>query len=406
MNKSTIFGTRIDFGRSHDSYLYDANRQRFFLDFFGMYSTLPLGYSHPIFKDPAYVADMMRCASIKVTNCEIATDEADRFFRAFTSHPSMKPFAHFHFCCTGALAIEAAVKTAAAYKKSDRPHVIALRESFHGINSYGGFLTDRETIAAKRLEGMPSIGWSSVTNPKLVYGDDGVDRAATQRRLETFEEEFRACVRRQGAGNVVALIVEPIQSTAGDNYFPAEFFTLARSLCDELDIPLIFDEVQTGFGSTGKMWYFEHLRVVPDIVAFAKKAQTAGIMVREKFGAIFDCAIKLEVTWDSTLVDLVRGYYVLKAYEEHGVLTNIRARSDELSQRLEETPGVLNVRRTGSLFAFDLADGRARDAFKTRAFENGLLFNTSLERTIRLRPNLAVSSAEVAEASRIIKASV
>ena len=82
--------------------------------------------------------------------------------------------------------------------------------------------------------------------------------------------------------------MEPIQCTFGDYYFPKAFFTGVRELATKHDIPLIFDEIQVGFGGTGKLWYFEHLPIVPDILVFGKKTQLSGIAVQEKFSKIFE----------------------------------------------------------------------------------------------------------------------
>ncbi len=166
MHDSSIFNIRIDFEKSKDSYIYDKNTDSAFLDFFGLYSSVPLGYSHPIFKSLEFISEFNRVAGVKLPNCEIISDEAQGFLKEFSGHPSMRGFKYFHFCCTGALAIEAAVKIAIDQKKSAKPHVISFKESFHGINSYGGFLTDRFPPVATRLNGFPELGWSKIQTPK------------------------------------------------------------------------------------------------------------------------------------------------------------------------------------------------------------------------------------------------
>ena len=82
MHDSSIFKIRIDFTKSHDSYLYDKDRRCFFLDFFGLYSSLPLGYSHPIFRTKGFREESGRIAAIKIPNCEIVSDEAKKIGRA------------------------------------------------------------------------------------------------------------------------------------------------------------------------------------------------------------------------------------------------------------------------------------------------------------------------------------
>ncbi|MFH1727678.1 MAG: aminotransferase class III-fold pyridoxal phosphate-dependent enzyme [Pseudomonadota bacterium] len=403
MHKTSIFNIKIDFDKSYDSYLYDKNRQKHFLDFFGLYSSLPLGYNHPIFKDETFLNSYNKLAGIKVTNCEIISDEAESFFLQFSKQDEMKIFKHFHFCCTGALAIEASIKTAIDHKCSSTPVVISLLESFHGINSYGGFLTDRFFPVSERLKGMPTMKWHKIHNPKIIYKNGEKDNELTKSGLEQFEAEFNTIIDNYGKENVAALLVEPIQATYGDNYFPKAFFKLIRSLCDKFNICLIFDEIQTGFGSTGKLWYYQFLDIEPDIVAFGKKTQVSGIMVKENFSKIFQKPIRLEVTWDGDLIDMLRCQYILKAYKKYNILKNVNERSEELLSALKQIDALQNVRRQGLMFAFDFICSKEQEHFVSKAFENGLLFNRTRDKTIRFRPNLNVSSEEIQEAVNIIR---
>lgn len=337
MHDSSIFNICIDFEKSHDSYIFDKNRQCYFLDFFGLYSSVPLGYSHPVFKDEAFLKEYNLISGLKVPNCEVISDEAKEFLKEFSGHPAMASFKNFHFSCTGALAIEAAIKTAIDQKKPQKPIVIGLKESFHGINSYGGFITDRFYPVSKRLDGFPEGNWPKIHNPKLIYKADGsVDESASQKGIKQFSKEFNEVLKQHGADNIVALVIEPIQSTFGDNYFSRDFFKLIRELCDSNNIALIFDEIQTGFGTSGTLWYFEQTGIIPDIVVFGKKAQISGIMVKDKFSRIFEHPIKLEVTWDGDLNDMVRCKYILKAYKEYNIFDNVNQRGQELLNGLKE----------------------------------------------------------------------
>lgn len=405
MHGSSIFNIRIDFEKSHNSYIYDKNRKKYFLDFFGLYSTLPLGYSHEIFKDKSFRETYNRIAGVKVTNCEIISDEAQDFLHAFSGHKDMRRFKHFHFCCTGALAIEAAIKISIDQKKCKSPKVISLKESFHGINSYGGFVTDRFFPVSRRLDGFPSLDWFKVHNPKIVYKGNLIDSKATEESLEQFKKEFNSCIKKY-RNNIVALLVEPIQATYGDNYFPESFFNLVRDLCDKYDICLIFDEIQCGFGVTGKMWYHQYLGMEPDVVAFGKKSQISGVMAKEGFNDIFRTPVRLEVTWDGDLIDMVRCNYILKAYDKYNILENVKKKGMELISELKKFDSLKNVRGNGLIVAFDFETTEEQDHFAQKAFENGLLFNKTRDKTIRFRPNLNLSSEEIHEAVEIIKKSL
>lgn len=406
MHRSSIFNIKIDFDKSHDSYIFDKNRNKFFLDFFGLYSTLPLGYSHPIFKHASFRNDYNRIAGVKVTNCEIISDEAEDFLQEFSGHKDMKNFKYFHFCCTGALAIEASIKIAMDQKKCKKPTIISFKESFHGINSYGGFATDRFFPVSQRLQGFPFMDWPKVHNPKIIYKDNLPDAEATQRGLEQFKREFDLCIEKYGANNIVALLVEPIQATYGDNYFLESFFKLIRRLCDKYNICIIFDEIQCGFGVTGKMWFYQHLDMEPDIIVFGKKTQVSGAMAKEKFNMTFQTPIRLEVTWDGNLVDMIRAKYILRAYDKENILDNVNKQGKKLAHGLKKLPRIKNIRSKGLLIAFDFDTSRERDAFCSRAFQNRLLISKANIKTVRLRSNLNISNEECDQGLELISKSL
>lgn len=405
MHDSSIFNIRIDFEKSRNSYIYDKNTKQHFLDFFGLYATLPLGYNHEIFRCQEFREEYMRIAAIKVPNCEMISDEAQEFLKAFSGHEAMAGFQHFHFCCTGALAIEAAIKIAIDQKGSAKPMVISFKESFHGINSYGGFVTDRFHPVSTRLDGFPEIGWVKIHNPKIIYRDNTVDEDATKKGLKRFHEEFERCLSKYGKENIAALVVEPIQATYGDNYFTQEFFTTIRQLCSEHNIALIFDEIQTGLGTTGKMWYSQYLGIVPDIVAFGKKCQVSGVMVKERWAKTFQSPVRLEVTWDGHLADMIRCKYILRAYRKYNILENVALRSRQLVEGLKEIPQLKNLRFCGLFVAFDFDTEEQRNEFFKKAVERRFLCNKTRDKTIRLRPSLNISAQEIDNAFAIIKES-
>lgn len=407
MHDSSIFGIRLDFEKSKGSYIYDKNTRRSYLDFFGLYASSALGFNHKTFSDPEFQKEFRRIAPIKVPNCEIITDEAQSFLKEFSGHKDMRGFKYFHFCCTGALAIETAIKIALDQKGSTRAKILSFKESFHGINSYGGFTTDRFPPVSTRLSGFPKMtGWKKLNTPKIVYRNNSIDSKATQKSLERFKKELEACVKTYGRENIAALLVEPIQATYGDSFYPKEFFRYVRSFCTKNKICLIFDEIQVGFATTGKMWYFQHTGIEPDIVTFGKKTQVSGVMVKKNFDKIFQTPVRLEVTWDGDLLDMVRCKYILRAYQKYNILKNVNERSRQLFEGLKGIPQLKNLRGQGLIIAFDFDTKEQRDNFFKKAIRNGFICNRTRTHTVRLRPNLNVNSKEVNEALDIIKKSL
>ena len=405
--RKTQYGIKIEFEKSHGSYLFDKITNNKFLDFFGMYATLALGYNHPIFSSEEFKERMLRIASCKIVNNEILSDEAQSFDKSFTDYVSLNgKYTHFHYTCTGALAIEAAIKTAIDYKGYKNPRIISFSGSFHGINGYGGFFTERSGGPGQRLNGFPAqlsscnCAWPKFNNPTMTY-EDGI-LTPNEENVFSILNEVENCIKSENS-QISGILVEPIQCTFGDNYFSETFFVGLRRISDKYDIPLIFDEIQIGFGGTGKIWYFEHLTIEPDIVVFGKKVQLAGIMVKEKFSKIFSTPIRLEVTWDSNIIDMLRGEYIVKAYKEFKILENVNAMGNKLRRGLDETKNLKNIRNTGLLFAFDFETESIRNKFVNKLYKNQMLCNKSGKKTVRFRPNLNINRDEINKAIDIIK---
>ena len=190
------------------------------------------------------------------------------------------------------------------------------------------------------------------------------------------------------------------------DYF--EFFGKIRELCDTYDVPLIFDEIQVGFGSTGKLWYFEHLDIVPDMVLFGKKTQVSGLMTVEKYNGIFDRehVDRLEVTWNSDTLDMIRSKYIIHAYEKYNILDNVCDRGSEIAEKLSRIPAISGLRSKGLIIGFDLKDTETRNRFMKRLYDKGMICNSTGQRSIRLRPNLALSSEDAAYGCQLIEESL
>jgi len=382
--RSSKFDIKVDFSKSHDSYLFDKNTNRELLDFFGMYASLPLGYNHPIFKSNEFIEEYLRVSSFKINNCEFTSDETLEFDRTFKNYAGVGLFEHFHYSCTGALAVEAAIKTCIDYKRHTSPLILSFDNSFHGINSYGGFVTSRFPGADARLDGYPSV-----FSRKIACD------------LEKVEEEMQT-------GKITCVLVEPIQCSAGDIHHDNQFFNGLRTLCNVYDVPLVFDEIQIGFGGTGKLWYFQHLDLAPDIVVFGKKTQLSGIMAREKYGEIFNPknSIRLEVTWDGDVADMVRCKYVMKAYQEYNILDNVNKQASSLIKGLSSMESIFNLRNCGLIIGFDLSDTKKRDILVKQLYKNGLICNKTGVKSIRLRPNLNLNDEETDRALEILKGTI
>jgi L-lysine 6-transaminase len=216
---------------------------------------------------------------------------------------------------------------------------------------------------------------------------------------------------QKNTDDIAAIIIEPIQGEGGDNHFRKEFFVELRRIADENDILLIFDEVQTGIGLTGKMWAHEWF-VEPDMIAFGKKMQVCGFLsstrVDEVEDNVFKVPSRLNSTWGGNLVDMVRSQRYLEIIKEENLVDNARAMGEILLNHLygvqAEFPGLVsNARGRGLFCAFDLPSKEARQKFREIAFSKGLVMLGSGERSLRFRPPLNISEQEIKEGVRIIR---
>src|SRR6185312_7434990 len=163
--------------------------------------------------------------------------------------------------------------------------------------------------------------------------------------------------------DVCAIIIEPIQSEGGDNHVRKEFLEQVRELADENEALLIYDEIQTGVGLTGKFWCHEHFgeNARPDILAFGKKMQICGILAGKKVDEIetnvFRVPSRINSTWGGNLADMVRSTRVLQIIEEDKLLENATDVGTYLNQKLtevgQEFSQVSEVRGLGLLSSFD-----------------------------------------------------
>ena len=415
----------FDLERSHGSWIVDARDGSEYLDFYTFFASLPLGFRHPAFETEENRARLLRAARIKPANSDAHTEALARFVRHFGARAMPEGFEHLFFIEGGALAVENALKLALAGKVRQNmeagrspvdgrdvgTQVLHFREAFHGRSGYTMSLTNTSPMKTAYF---PKFDWPRVVNPKLRFP---VDEAELDRvvalEMQCFQEITEAF--RQANHDIAAILVEPIQGEGGDNHFRPEFFQGLRRLADEFGALLIFDEVQTGFGMTGKMWAFEHYGVTPDVVAFGKKSQVCGVMagprVDEVSRNVFQVSSRINSTWGGGLVDMVRCDIILDVIEQEGLVDNAAHVGDELLHGLENLsttfPGaVSNVRGRGLMCAFDCPEEATRDRILERCLAEHVLALACGDRSVRLRPPLTLSSEEAAEGVRRITQAV
>jgi L-lysine 6-transaminase len=411
------FNLVIDHGKSRGSRLVDARSGKSYLDMFTMLASHPLGMNHPRLTEPEFVQVLGRTAVNKPSNSDIYSPQQAEFVDRFRSVAAPGWMKHLFLVSGGALAVENALKVAFDWKvrknlargvKGEQgSQVIHFKECFHGRSGYTLSLTNTDPSKTKYF---PKFDWPRVENPKMVFPCEGENLARVQGAETRALKQIHDAIRERGE-DIAALILEPIQGEGGDHHFRSEFFAALRRICDENEIFFILDEVQTGMGMTGKWWAHQHHGVEPDAMAFGKKTQVCGIAVGPRIDEVKEnCFVepsRINSTWGGNLVDMLRCARYVEIIQEEGLVENAARRGDQALARLQalqaERPDLVsNARGCGLLLAFDLRAPKMRSSVLDLAFENGLLILPCGTTSIRMRPPLNVSAAEIDEAVDII----
>src|SRR5262245_60413617 len=412
----------LDLEKSEGVWLWDSRGKKKLMDFFSFFASNPVGMNHPGVKTPEFTARLHRAALHNVTNSDVYTTEMAEFVETFARHAMKDTFAHSFFVAGGTLGIENALKAAfdwkvrknfaRGYREERGTKVLHFEQAFHGRSGYTLSLTN--TTDPRKVAYFPKFDWPRVVNPKVEFplNEDRLKDVKAREALAVAQME-RAF--EQNPGDIAAIIIEPIQGEGGDNHFRPEFFKELRRLADQNDAMLVFDEVQAGFGLTGKFWSFEHYGVTPDMVGFGKKSQICGFVSTKRIDEVqdnvFHVSSRINSTWGGTLVDMVRSQRYLEIMAEEKLLENATARGLELLAGLEglvkEFPEhVMNARGKGMMCAFDLRDGALRDQVISNADGEGVVVLGCGPTSIRFRPPLVITKDEIAQGLEKFRTSI
>ncbi len=403
----------IDLEKSHGSTIVDALEGKEYLDCYTYFATLPIGHNHPRMEDKGFRKSLMTAALANPANSDIYSVEFAAFIETFREIAVPDEFRYLFFIAGGALAVENAMKAAFDWKaqrnrargiEEGADKILHFREAFHGRSGYTLSVTNTEPLKTRDF---PKFDWPRVSNPKLSFP---VDEAAVSRAEDQSVSEIEAAFAADPHG-IAGILIEPIQCEGGDSHFRPEFFKRLRSLADEHDALLIFDEVQTGLGVTGTMWAFQQVGITPDLVSFGKKTQVCGVMstrrIDEVENNVFHQSSRINSTWGGNLVDMVRCAQYLRIIRDEKLVENAarvgRVLLEGLQQLQQEFPVITNVRGAGLLLAFDLPDGDARDALRQSCWEAGFATLACGPRSVRFRPPLVFSETDAKKGLAILK---
>lgn len=281
---------------------------------------------------------------------------------------------------SGAEANECAIKIARKYSfdkyGEGRNEIITLRDSFHGRTV--------TTLSATGQDVFHNYFFPFTQGFKYVEAND----------IELLKSEI--------SDNTCAVMLEVIQGEGGVNILDKNYVQQLVSLCNERNILVIIDEVQTGIGRTGKLFAFENYGVKPDLVTMAK-----GLGGGLPIGACM-CGEKLKdvmspsthgTTFGANPVVCAGANYVIDTVSSEEFLNSVNEKGAYLEAKLREIPEVKNVRRMGLMVGIEV-DGNAHD-IAVKCVENGLLIITA-KNLLRMLPPLTITTEEIDEAVKIL----
>jgi L-lysine 6-transaminase len=412
------FKVVVDLEQSRGSYLYNAVDNRRLIDLYGFFGSMPVGFNHPYFDQPQVQRDLLRAAKVKVANSDVYSEGYAEFVRVFERVVGLPPLERYLFIEGGALAVENCLKAAMDWKVrkntaeghgGDRgTEILHFRHAFHGRSGYTMSLTNTDP---RKTDLFAKFDWPRVSCPHIDFSLPESEREADViGREKKAEQEIRDYIHHRNI-DICAIIIEPIQGEGGDNHFRGEWLQTLRKICDEHELLLIFDEVQCGMGATGRNWCCEHFNVVPDLLAFGKKAQVCGVMAGPRLDEVKDNAFRLSSrlnsTWGGNFTDMVRStHYLLIIEEEHLVENAGKVGAyflDQLRDLQREEPMISAARGRGLFLAFDLPDPKTREEFWKGFFDLGVLTLRSGENSIRFRPPLDIRAEVIDEAIDLMR---
>ncbi|NNJ64121.1 MAG: 4-aminobutyrate--2-oxoglutarate transaminase [Xanthomonadales bacterium] len=391
--------------RALNAELWDADGKRY-LDFAVGIAVCNTGHCHP-----------------KIM--QAAKDQCDRFTHTAFQVSAYAPYialaerlnalapmddAKSVFFSTGAEAVENAVKIARV--ATGRQGVIAFKGAFHGRTALTSALTGK-IVPYKAGGGVPVPGVFHAPFPVPHHG------ISVEDSLAAVETLFKVDIE---AKDVAAVIVEPVQGEGGFYQASPEFLRAIRKLCDDHGMVMICDEIQTGFGRTGKMFAVEHSGVVPDLIAVAK-AIAGGFPISGVVGkrSVIDVPGPggMGGTYGGNPVACAAAHAALSVIEEEELCERSARIGARMVERLrsmrerDDTAPIGDVRGLGAMVAFELVRERGGHepapemaaAFTARALENGMIILACgyWGNTIRLLAPLTIPEDHLEEGLDIIE---
>lgn len=340
-------------------HITDANGVEY-LDLYGGHAVISIGHSHPHYVEKIY----KQLQNIGFYSNSVQIKQQKEWAQKLGSLSGYEDWNLF-LCNSGAEANENALKLASFY--NGRKKVISFKRGFHGRTSAAVAITD---------------------NPKIVAPIN----ANHETEIVPFNdiEAFKAAA----SDDVCAVIVEGIQGIGGIYVPDAKFLEEVQSICNEKNIVLILDEIQSGFGRSGKFFAHQYSKVQPDVITIAKGMgngfPVGGVMIHPKFEASFGL---LGTTFGGNYLACAAGIAVLDVMKSEELIRNSSIIGDYLISELLKIEGIKEVRGKGLMIGIEF-EKPIKEIRTELLFKHHIFTGVSGQFVIRLLPPLSISMDE------------
>lgn len=396
----------MDLEKCHGLTLVTVDGQELF-DWAGYYGSKLIAHNHPGLYEPDYLARLTRAANNKVANPDFVTQECLDYYRlVYENAPEAMRGndLEVYVVNSGAEAVENMMKfLVAKYNQKclakgripGNRRFIYFDRAFHGRTVFALGVTETvDPVATKDFVGLGMGGNIKLPFPSYNSEWSEAENMANATKVLTQLES----ILQSMADDIVGLIMEPIQGAGGNRVALPSFFRGLSELCHKYGVYLAFDEVQTGLGPTGKMWAIDHFNLPhpPMAVASGKKWGNGLLYMAE---SLDDVGV-LDSTWGGNLADMVRVCQEMNIVKAEGLIEAAAEKGEYLSQGLKAVIAkhsfAENVRGMGLYQGFSLdTDERKAQLVKTAREKFNLLLLGAGNRSIRTRPNLSVTKADI-----------
>lgn len=353
----------LNFVSAEGSYLWNDKEEKY-LDLYGGHAVISVGHSHPVYVKT--ITKQLHNIGFYSNSVRIPIQEEVAKLLGKISHYENY---EFFMCNSGAEANENALKLASFH--TNRKKVVCFTKAFHGRTSAAVAATDNKKIIAPINETDAFIF--------LPFNDE-----------EALEKTF------QEHKDIAAVIIEGIQGVGGVQIPTTAFLQKIRSLCNENNALFIADEIQSGYGRTGKFFAHQHANVQADIITIAKGMgngfPVGGVIVSSKIEAKHGL---LGTTFGGNYLACAASKAVLEIIEAENLIQNATEMGDYLYEQLKDNESVKEIRYKGLMFGIELKTPCAPFRNQLLSDFNILTGNASCPNTLRILPALSISKKEL-----------